>query len=154
VSGFGFMIGSKGLSAITPPWTTLSAYDLNEGVIKWQIPLGEVPDLESTGVHGVGTHYPKIGPVITAGGLIFTGTRDRPIRAFDLETGKVVFEKQIEDGDGRHTVDIRGGGQRVPCVLRRRPGLTRAAEEPVRGAYVAFALPLTAKAIRNPEQFR
>jgi len=39
-------------------------------------------------------------------------------------------------------------------VLRRRPGLTRAAEEPVRGAYVAFALPLTAKAIRNPEQFR
>jgi quinoprotein glucose dehydrogenase len=96
MSGFGFMIGSNGLSAIGPPWTSLTAYDLNEGTIKWSIPLGEVPDLAGKGITNTGTHYPKVGPVITASGLVFTGTRDRKVRAFDVETGKVVFEKQTE----------------------------------------------------------
>jgi quinoprotein glucose dehydrogenase len=142
VSGFGFMIGSNGLGAIRPPWTTLTAYDLNDGVIKWQIPLGEVPDLESRGVRGVGTHYPKVGPVITAGGLVFTGTRDRRIRAFDLETGKVVFEKQIEMAmEGIPAIFEAEGREYIVFCAAAQAGLTRAAEEPVRGAYVAFALP-------------
>ncbi len=92
VSGFGFMIASDGLSPITPPWTSLTAYDLNEGTIKWKIALGEVPDLAAKGVHNTGTHYPKVGPVVTAGGLIFTGTRDRMARALDVDTGKVLWE--------------------------------------------------------------
>ena len=49
-------------------WTTLTAYDLNEGAIKWSIPLGEVPELAARGIGNTGTHYPKVGPVITAGG--------------------------------------------------------------------------------------
>jgi quinoprotein glucose dehydrogenase len=151
VSGFGFMIGSNGLSAITPPWTTLTAYDLNEGVIKWQIPLGEVPDLESRGVHGVGTHYPKVGPVITGGGLVFAGTRDRRIRAFDLETGKVVFEKQIEMAmEGIPAIYEADGREYIVFCAAAQAGLTRGSEEPVRGAYVAFALPRSA-AVANPK---
>ena len=151
VSGFGFMIGSNGLSAIAPPWTTLTAYDLNEGVLKWQIPLGEVPDLETRGIRGAGTHYPKVGPVITAGGLIFTGTRDRRIRAFDLETGKVVFEKQVGMAlEGIPAVYEADGREYVVFCAASQAGLTRTAEEAVRGAYVAFALPRAAKAIQNP----
>ena len=91
--GFGFMIASDGLSPIAPPWSSLTAYDLNQGSIQWKIPLGDVPELAAKGIKGTGSHYPKVGPVITAGGLVFTGTRDRRIRAFDLETGKIVFEK-------------------------------------------------------------
>ena len=30
-SGFGFLIASDGLSPITPPWSSLTAYDLNTG---------------------------------------------------------------------------------------------------------------------------
>ena len=30
-------------SIISPPWTTMTAYDLNQGVIKWRIPLGNAP---------------------------------------------------------------------------------------------------------------
>ena len=44
-SGFGFMFTEDGLPAIKPPWTTLTAYDLNSGTLQWQIPLGEVPEL-------------------------------------------------------------------------------------------------------------
>ena len=54
-TGFGFMIASDGLSPIAPPWSSLTAYDLNEGTIKWKIPLGEVPELAAKGIqkHGI-----------------------------------------------------------------------------------------------------
>jgi len=48
-SGFGFMLTSDGLSPIAPPWTSLTAYDLNKGTIKWKIPLGDVPELAAKG---------------------------------------------------------------------------------------------------------
>ena len=35
-SGFGFMYTSNGLSPIAPPWTSLTAYDLNSGTIRWK----------------------------------------------------------------------------------------------------------------------
>ena len=82
-SGFGFMSTSTGVSPIAPPWTSLTAYDLNQGTIKWQVPIGEA-------------HRTKGGPVVTAGGLIFTGTSDKMVRAFDEQTGKVVWEKQLD----------------------------------------------------------
>ncbi len=61
-SGFGFMVTNSGLSAIKPPWTTFTAYDLNTGTIKWQIPLGEVPELAEKGITNTGSHFPKVGP--------------------------------------------------------------------------------------------
>ncbi len=82
-SGFGFMSTSSGVSPIAPPWTSITAYDLNAGTIKWQVPIGEA-------------HRTKSGPVVTAGGLIFTGTSDKIIRAFDEQTGKVLWQKQLE----------------------------------------------------------
>jgi quinoprotein glucose dehydrogenase len=81
-SGFGFMSTSTGVSPIAPPWTSLTAYDLNAGVIKWQVPLGS-------------TFRTRGGPVVTAGGLIFTGTSDKMIRALDEQTGKTLWEKQV-----------------------------------------------------------
>jgi quinoprotein glucose dehydrogenase len=69
-SGFGFMIASDGLSPIAPPWTSLTAYDLNEGTIKWKIPLGEVAELAAKGIKNTGAHFPKVGPVVTAGGKL------------------------------------------------------------------------------------
>src|SRR4029453_8613376 len=93
-TGFGFMIASDGLSPIAPPWTSLTAYDLNEGIIRWKIPFGEVPHLAAKGIRNPGTHYPKVGPVVTAGGLIFTGTRDKKVRALNSDTGEVLWEHE------------------------------------------------------------
>ena len=37
------------------------------------------------------------GPVVTAGGLIFIGTNaDGTVRAFDKDTGKVLWERQLD----------------------------------------------------------
>jgi glucose dehydrogenase len=139
LSGFGFMIASDGLSAIKPPWTSLTAYDLNEGSIKWKIALGDVPEkkLKDTGVH-----YPKVGPVITAGGLIFTGTRDRKVRAFDVETGKPLWEAQVGAAlEGMPAVYETGGRQYIVFCAAAQEGLIPATQRPIRGSYVAFALP-------------
>jgi quinoprotein glucose dehydrogenase len=142
VTPFGFMVGANGLGAISPPWTSLTAYDLNEGVIRWSIPLGDVPDLAAKGIRYTGTHYPKVGPVITASGLIFTGTRDRRVRAIDLATGKVVFEKQVDMAlEGIPAVYEAGGREFIVFCAAAQAGLTTATQEPIRGAYVAFALP-------------
>ena len=140
-SGFGFMIASDGLSAISPPWTSMTAYDLNAGSIQWKVPLGEVPELAAKGFKNTGTHYPKVGPVITAGGLIFTGTRDRKVRAFDLESGKVLWEKELDAAlEGIPAVYESGGKQYVVFCAAAQVGLTAATQVPIRGAYVAFAL--------------
>lgn len=141
-SGFGFVFTSTGLPAITPPWATLTAYDLNEGVIKWKIPLGEVPELAAKGFKNTGSHYPKVGPVVTAGGLIFTGTRDRTVRALDSKTGKVLWEAEVDAGlEGIPAVYEINGKQYVVFCAAAQSAIRPGSHETVKSAYVAFALP-------------
>lgn len=141
-SAFGFMIASDGVSAMKPPWTTLTVYDLNAGTIKWQIPLGDVPHLAARGIRNTGTHHPKVGPVLTATGLIFTGTRDKKVRAFDVENGKLLWEHALDTAiEGIPAMYEVGGRQYIAFCASAQAGLTPATQEPIRGAYVAFALP-------------
>jgi quinoprotein glucose dehydrogenase len=149
-SGFGFMITSTGLSPIKPPWTSLTAYDLNEGTIKWKIPLGEVPELAARGITDTGAHFPKVGPVVTAGGLIFTGTRDRKVRALDSSTGAVLWETQVDTAlegmpavysvDGREYIVFCAAAQPATDLLGT-PGHPATQGKSQNGAYIAFALP-------------
>ncbi len=147
-SGFGFMFTSSGLPAISPPWTTLTAYDLNRGTIEWQVPLGEVPELAARGIRNTGSHFPKVGPVVTAGGLIFAGTRDRKFRALDTRSGKVLWETTLTAGlegmpavyelDGREYIAVCAAAQ-ATTYTHAVPGHP-ASSEPIRGEYVVFGL--------------
>ncbi len=138
-SGFGFMTTSIGLSPIKPPWTSLTAYDLNQGTILWKIPLGEVPELAAKGFHNTGSYFPKVGPVVTAGGLIFTGTRDRKVRAFDQRTGKVLWEAEVPAAlEGMPSVYEAAGREYI--VFCAAAGSTPQST-PEHGSYVAFSLP-------------
>ena len=57
-----------GYPPLTPPWGTLNAIDLNKGEIRWQIPLGEYPELVAKGIKDTGSDNYG-GPVVTASGL-------------------------------------------------------------------------------------
>jgi len=150
-SGFGFMFAQSGLPVIAPPWTTLTAYDLNTGDMRWQIPLGEVPELAAKGHKDTGSHFPKVNPVVTAGGLIFTGSRDQKVRALDSATGKVLWESEVGAAlEGMPAVYEAGGREYVVfCAAARSTTHTHAtpghpaSRDPIHGAYVAFALPLS-----------
>lgn len=142
VSGFGFMFTNTGDSPISPPWTTLTAYDLNQGTIKWRRPLGDVTELAAKGITNTGSMYPKVGPVVTAAGLIFTGTRDGKVRALDEDNGKVLWEKQLDTPlEGIPAVYEINGREYVVFCAAAVPVIHAATPAIVHGKYVAFALP-------------
>ena len=95
---FGTTKGFNGLPPITPPWSEIVAFDLNEGTIKWHSPLGVIPELAAKGITNTGSWHPdRNGITVTAGGLIFMGTLgDATFRAFDKDNGKVLWEKKME----------------------------------------------------------
>jgi quinoprotein glucose dehydrogenase len=86
---------ATGMPPINPPWSQLTAYDLNKGTILWQVPNGDSTLLIGRGVRGTGSHQARAGMVVTAGGLVFIGTPDNTLRAYDEDSGKVVWEKQV-----------------------------------------------------------
>ena len=112
---------------------------MNTGKYLWRIPLGEYPALTAQGIPVTGSvNYG--GPIVTAGGVLFIGSTvyDRKFRAFDAETGKLLWETVLPFGglatpatysvDGRQFVVIAAAGGRDP-------------KSPTGGSYVAFALP-------------
>ena len=107
----------NGLPAISPPWASIVAYDLNEGTIKWRAPLGIVRALAEKGITNTGNaqRVHRNGMVVTAGGLIFIGTNgDGYVRAFDKDTGKVLWERALDaNPEGMAAVFEVGGRQYV-----------------------------------------
>jgi quinoprotein glucose dehydrogenase len=135
---------------ITPPWSTLTAYDLNTGKIKWQVPYGGIPQAPSDDKMR-GNAYPKTGPVITAGGLILFSGNDSKLYAVDSATGKLIFSKEMPNGsqgvpavyevDGREYVllTVSGGGTPYPFGAYIPPG--GESNDTSWKGYMAFALP-------------
>src|SRR5436189_3054076 len=78
---------------VNPPYTTLTAYDLNQGTIKWQIGLGDDLRLAAQGVKGTGTAATtKGGSIVTATGTVFLTAADRKVHVYDRATGKQIWE--------------------------------------------------------------
>ncbi|MEX2593081.1 MAG: family 16 glycoside hydrolase [Anditalea sp.] len=115
-----FFLDPYGTPAISPPWGTLNAIDLNKGEILWKVPLGEYPELVAKGIRNTGAKNFG-GPVSTAGDVIFiAATPDEKIRAFSSHSGDVLWEYQLPAGgyatpsvymiDGKQYVVIAAGG--------------------------------------------
>ena len=78
---------------VNPPYTTLTAYDLNRGTVRWQIGLGDDLRLVEKGITGTGSAATtKGGMVVTATGLLFVTAADRKVHVYDSATGKQICE--------------------------------------------------------------
>lgn len=136
-NGYNRWVDSKGYPAISPPWGTLTAIDLNTGEQVWRVALGAFKELTAKGIAPTGTENYG-GPVATAGGLLFiAATKDGMIRAFDKKTGKVLWASMLPAGgfatpstyeiNGRQFVVVACGGTKL--------------DTPRGDSYVAFSLP-------------
>ncbi|MEO8593191.1 MAG: PQQ-binding-like beta-propeller repeat protein [Candidatus Solibacter sp.] len=138
-------------NAVNPPWSTITAYDLNKGTIKWQVPAGDDLAMIAQGVFNTGSRQLRNGMIPTATGLVFQVGGDKKVRAYDEETGKVVWSKEIAGSsrgvpamyevNGRQFLLIavsaaggRGGAGGAPAAAT-----PEASNLPT--GYVAFALP-------------
>jgi quinoprotein glucose dehydrogenase len=118
---------SSGLRPCTPPpWGTLVAIDLKTGDVKWERPLGtmpefaDIPEAKNWGSLNLG------GSIVTAGGLVFiAAARDSLLRAFHSETGTELWKHELPAGGqatpmtyqfhGKQYVVIAAGGHgRLP----------------------------------------
>jgi quinoprotein glucose dehydrogenase len=128
------------LPCTPPPWGTLAAVDMAQGTIRWQVPLGSLAPSKPVVPPGA----PSLGgPIVTASALVFiAGTLiDPAIRAFDVETGKVLWEQQLPTAGGATpmTYQVRPGGKQFLVIAAG--GHAKVTEEKQTDEVVAFTLP-------------
>ncbi len=84
-----------------PPFGTLTAIDLNSGEHKWQVPIGDTPDVRShPALRGV--QLPPAlgvsgapGGVVTKGGLVFITGGGSTLYAIDTNDGRVRWQTDL-----------------------------------------------------------
>jgi quinoprotein glucose dehydrogenase len=105
------LVSPLGVPCTKPPWGTLLALEIETGRVVWQVPFGSTRDLApfpfwfDWGLPSMG------GPLLTASGVVMIGAAmDDYLRAFDVETGALLWKARLP-----------AGGQATPMTYRLRP---------------------------------
>jgi quinoprotein glucose dehydrogenase len=134
---------------VSPPWSSIVAYDLNNGTIKWKKPLGDdaVAAKEGATNSGVEEGGERRGIIVTSTGLLFVNCKDGKVRAFDAETGTVLWAADLPTGtegipamyevDGREYLVVSAS---TPLIVGLGPNGGHTVSSTHRG-YIAYALP-------------
>jgi quinoprotein glucose dehydrogenase len=120
---FDLLLSPIGLPCNPPPWGALAAVDLDDGAVRWEVPLGTTRDLAPVPI-GIRWGTPNMGgPIVTASGLVFiAAAMDNYLRAFDVDSGEELWKGRLPAGgqatpmtyqveaDGRQFVVVAAGG--------------------------------------------
>jgi quinoprotein glucose dehydrogenase len=137
MDGYNKFLDPDGYPAVTPPWGTLSAINLDTGEYAWRIPFGEYPELVAKGMKDTGSENHG-GGIVTAGGLFLIAAThfDGKFRAFDKLTGKLLWETTLPAAGNAtpSTFEIKG---KQYIVVPAGGGRGRKSG----GSFVAFSFP-------------
>lgn len=89
--------GLEYMDLMSPPWTSIVAYDLNTGTIRWRKPLGEnyqVKEAERE-IAGIPGGSARKGMIVTSTGVVFCTSKGGLFYAFDADTGEVLWKHQL-----------------------------------------------------------
>lgn len=141
----------EGLPIVKPPYSVISAIDVNTGAIKWQIPHGETPDfirrhprLQGVSIPRTGQSGFQIGTLVTKSLLIagegqLTTTEDHPrgamLRAYDKQDGKEVGAVWMPAPQSGSPMTYMANGKQYIIVAVSGGAYS--------GEYIAYTLPST-----------
>lgn len=81
---------------LSPPWSSILAFDLNNGTIKWKKPIGEdsafVKGDKTKGAPGGAL---RKGMVVTSTGVVFASGKGGKLYAFDADNGNLLWETTL-----------------------------------------------------------
>jgi quinoprotein glucose dehydrogenase len=138
----------QGLSIVKPPYSVISAINLDRGDIQWQVPYGETPDNVRNHPALKGMNIPNTGQPGSVGLLVtktliilgdsqVTTTPSHPrgamLRAYDKATGKEVGAVWMPAPQSGSPMTYTVGGKQY-IVIAISGG-------PYSGEYLAFSLP-------------
>ncbi len=137
--GYARFWDSRHLPCQQPPWGRLTAVDLGDGSVRWQVPFGVA---RAAGLAGATTGTPNLGGAVsTTGGVIFiAATNDAMIRAFDTVSGRVLWESPLPASGHATPTIYRGPTSGRPFVVIAAGGGGRFSSA-VSDSIVAFTLP-------------
>jgi quinoprotein glucose dehydrogenase len=138
----------QGLSLVKPPYAVISAVDLDQGDLKWQVPYGETPDAVRNHPALKGMNIPNtgqpgsVGLVVTKtlvilGDSQITTTPQHPrgamLRAYDKATGKEVGSVLMPAPQSGSPMTYMVDGKQYIVVAVSGGAYS--------GEYIAYALP-------------
>ena len=131
---------------VKPPYTTLTAYDLNRGTIAWQKGLGDDPRLAPQGITGTGTAAMiKGGMIVTGAGLLFVTAADCKVHVYDSASGDEVTTLPLGGRSSGQPSMYELGGRQYLLVTASAAQATDLAGLPLPAAgptgLIAYALP-------------
>ncbi len=129
---------------LSPPWSSVVAYDLNTGTIKWKVPLGNDDDIPGGRNLGTPNGSHAKGMVVTSTGLLFSTSADGRVYAYDIDNGNVLWTGDLgRKGTAGIPAMYESGGRQFLVVCSTGPlsDKTKKEEDVPRG-YVVFALPV------------
>jgi glucose dehydrogenase len=138
---------------VKPPYTTLTAYDLNTGTIAWQKGLGDDLRLVKQGITGTGSASTvKGGLIVTGTGLLFATAADQKVHVYDSADGAELTTLPLGGPtSGQPSMYEWGGRQYLLVTTSSDPATTAgssgsSASSAVPTGLVAYALPARAGA--------
>ena len=138
----GMLVSPFNVPCTPPPWGKLAALDLRTGKLRWDVALGSVHNMGPVSApFEINWGTPTLGGgVATASGLFFiAATTDRTFRAYQVETGQVLWRTELPADGLASPMSYTSGGRQF--VLIAAGGHHMFTERGRADKLMAFALP-------------
>jgi len=140
--------GTSWPELLSPTWSWVMAYDLNNGTIKWKQPLGEDAKASKAGdkTAGAPNGSQRKGIVITSTGILFCNGKGGKLYAYDADNGNLLWETTLSHESNAQPMMYELNGKQY-LVVNATAGFTRDSydhsKEPgaLPRGYVVYALP-------------
>lgn len=140
--------GTSWPNLLSPIWSSVMAYDLNTGTIKWRQPLGEDALATDKGEKGTGAPNgsQRKGMIVTSTGILFCTGKGGKLYAYDSDNGNLLWETTLSHESNAQPMMYELNGKQY-LVINATANFSRDSYDHSKEAgalprgYIVYALP-------------